>query len=843
MISFLYYAGSPEAPPAQPLATPGTGVNPSTNPTRVVAPEPQLDDSESSFQQTIPAPISNPLTNPLEPGPMVFSPPPPSPPQPSPSPSPVPSPPPSPLPATILPSPSKPSPPPSPSPTAQNPPSVDELKAPKKKPPPPPSKSTSKKSSGDVSTTTIIIAVASGVGGLIAIVIITSIWCSCRKNKKAATNAAGKQGGGDIEAGSMHMNGHDSKYYSSDMEHHLSAADVYKSELRAQQYQQQQYQQVQQQQSARVMRTTSVKSQPVPVSLLEPSDVAKGSYGAPTMLNSTGPLAAGVSVVTGGAVIAVAATASAMTGGARSTGASPTKSKPTATASQSRSTISGTAMHAASNVTQEEQDHNDALLTWIGGQLSREKEMEMQQQQHRMAVTGSTGAAIQKVPTLASRRQQQVGQKTTGITNPSPSRARFDDVSAYAIDFDTLHMGRNIGEGSFGKVYLTVWNETPVAVKVLVDSSSALDRKLDDPMRLRRLAAPVLDKLAEEAGLMASMRHPNIIQFMGIVSMPPCVVTEFCERGSLTDVLKRGRKGEPGALEALGWRLRLSMAADAAKGMLYLHARPQPIIHRDLKSPNLLVDSHWRVKVCDFNMSRIMEESGQGSSLAGTNPRWLAPELLSGEHATTYSDVFAFGVVLWELLTFELPWFKDNPWSVAHIVGNGGRLTIPNRWDLPGLDTNQFTRLDDYLDLMQRCWAQNPYDRPGFSEIIQDLKRMESSMPERIEEYRASPAPSSGGGSFSRAHSHRGSVPVVPVVQGPPSTSVPSAPSTVAPSGGTNRALVYPEYHNEFNDGNVYDDVTASMSSTAVAASMDHTGSFPQWLSRQGWGSSRPAGK
>ena len=827
----MYWTGSPEAPPASPSPTPVFVETPSPNPSLVEAPDPQLDDSGLFFPQ----PVSKPIPSP----PLVFSPPPPSPPPPQPSPVP------SPLPATILPSPTKPSPSPSPSPNANNPPSLDEVKAPKKKPPPPPppskNSSPSTKSSGSVSTTTIIIAVAAGVGGLIALVIITSIWCSCRKNKKAATAAtADKQGGGDIEAGGMHMNGHDSKYYSSDMEQKMSAADVYKSELRAQQFQQ-----LQQHQPARAARTASAKSQLVPLSVLDPSDLATGYSGAPTMLNTTGPLAAGVSTVTGGAVIAVAATASALSGGARSTGASPTKSRPTATASRSRSTMSEAAMPAASHVTQEEQEHNDALLTWIGGQLSREKEMEVQQMQHRMAVTGNTGAAIQKVPTLASRQQQQLGQRTT--MNPSPSRARFDDVSAYAIDFDTLHMGRNIGEGSFGKVYLAVWNETPVAVKVLVDSSSALDRKLDDPMRLRRLAAPVLDKLAEEAGLMASMRHPNIIQFMGIVSMPPCVVTEFCERGSLTDVLKKARKGVPGAVEALGWRLRLSMAADAAKGMLYLHARPQPIIHRDLKSPNLLVDSHWRVKVCDFNMSRIMEESGQGSSLAGTNPRWLAPELLSGEHATTYSDVFAFGVVLWELLTFELPWFKDNPWSVAHTVGNGGRLTIPNRWDLPGLDTNQFSRLDDYLDLMQRCWAQNPYDRPGFSEIIQDLKGMESSMPEGIEEYRASPAPSSGGGSFSRAHSHPNNVHAVPVVQGSPSISLPSAPSTVGPrggGGGANRALVYPEYHGDYNNGELYADVTASMSSTAVAASIDPTGSFPQWQSRPGgWGSRRPGEK
>jgi hypothetical protein len=170
------------------------------------------------------------------------------------------------------------------------------------------------------------------------------------------------------------------------------------------------------------------------------------------------------------------------------------------------------------------------------------------------------------------------------------------DVSAYAIDFDALHLGRRIGEGSFGKVYVATYHETQVAVKVLVDETTALDRGAD-AAALRNLSSPVMAALAQEAGLMASLRHPNIVQFMGMCTLPPCVVTEYCARGSLTDVLKAGRTGKPAAAADLSWRRRLGMALDAATGMLHLHARSPPIIHRDLKSPNLLVDVHWRVKV------------------------------------------------------------------------------------------------------------------------------------------------------------------------------------------------------------------------------------------------------
>lgn len=75
----------------------------------------------------------------------------------------------------------------------------------------------------------------------------------------------------------------------------------------------------------------------------------------------------------------------------------------------------------------------------------------------------------------------------------------------------------------------------------------------------------------------------------------------------------------------------------------YLHSCAPPIIHRDLKSANLLVDKHWRVRVCDFNLSRVMEDQAVLSSVAATNPRWLAPEILSGKGYTFSSDVYAFG--------------------------------------------------------------------------------------------------------------------------------------------------------------------------------------------------------
>jgi serine/threonine protein kinase len=144
--------------------------------------------------------------------------------------------------------------------------------------------------------------------------------------------------------------------------------------------------------------------------------------------------------------------------------------------------------------------------------------------------------------------------------------------------------------------------------------------------------------------MMASLRHPSIVMYLGVCLDPPAVVTEYCARGSLADVLKRARTS-PLLAAQLDWARRLNMALDAAKGMLYLHSCAPPIIHRDLKSANLLVDRHWRVRVCDFNLSRVLEDSAVLSSVAATNPRWLAPEILSGKGYTFASDVYSFGWV------------------------------------------------------------------------------------------------------------------------------------------------------------------------------------------------------
>ncbi|EFN55391.1 hypothetical protein CHLNCDRAFT_12761, partial [Chlorella variabilis] len=174
-------------------------------------------------------------------------------------------------------------------------------------------------------------------------------------------------------------------------------------------------------------------------------------------------------------------------------------------------------------------------------------------------------------------------------------------------------------------------------------------------------------QLEKEAGIMSKLRHTNCCLYMGACLEPPCLLMEYCARRSVDNLLAQGLKDKKAARQ-LSWPRLLSMASDAAKGMVYLHTRQPAVYHRDLKSANLLVTSQWQVKVADFNLSRALEPHDFMSSLCIQNPRWLAPEVLAGEDGGLPADVWAFGTVLWELMTWRAPFEGANPYQIINIV-------------------------------------------------------------------------------------------------------------------------------------------------------------------------------
>ncbi|BAT85819.1 Serine/threonine-protein kinase [Vigna angularis] len=283
--------------------------------------------------------------------------------------------------------------------------------------------------------------------------------------------------------------------------------------------------------------------------------------------------------------------------------------------------------------------------------------------------------------------------ETRLMISSKPSREFSVDMEDLDIPWTDLVLKGRIGSGSFGTVHQAEWNGSEVAVKILMEQDFAGER---------------FQEFLREVAIMKSLRHPNIVLLMGAVTKPPnlSIVTEYLSRGSLYRLLHK-----PGATEMLDERRRISMAYDVAKGMNYLHKRNPPIVHRDLKSPNLLVDKKYTVKVSDFGLSRLKANTFLSSKSAAGTPEWMAPEVLRDEPSNEKSDVYSFGVILWELATLQQPWSNLNPPQVVAAVGfKGKRLEIPR-------DLNP-----QIASIIEACWANEPWKRPSFSSIMDSLK-------------------------------------------------------------------------------------------------------------------------
>lgn len=204
----------------------------------------------------------------------------------------------------------------------------------------------------------------------------------------------------------------------------------------------------------------------------------------------------------------------------------------------------------------------------------------------------------------------------------------------WAIDYRALRFGPRIGIGNAGEVFRGSYKGRTVAIKKLLGSWVR-----DDAMVAR---------FREEILLMSTMNHTHVLLFLGAVldreAGNICLVTEFCERGTLHDLL---RSGAP-----LSWRQRLKIARDTALGMDYVHSRAG-VIQRDLKSTNLLVTASYDVKIADFGLSRT-NAPGHMHTFCGT-PANMAPEIVRQEPYDEKADVFSFAIVMWELLTREEP--------------------------------------------------------------------------------------------------------------------------------------------------------------------------------------------
>lgn len=305
--------------------------------------------------------------------------------------------------------------------------------------------------------------------------------------------------------------------------------------------------------------------------------------------------------------------------------------------------------------------------------------------------TAASGHALSMFNAYRTNSASSSGSTSSSTLN----KLDFEnDCLDYEILWEDLAICEQIGQGSCGVVYHALWYGSDVAVKVFSNQEYSGD---------------IILSFRQEISMMKRLRHPNVLLFMGAVASPdrPCIVTEFLPRGSLFGLLQRNAP-------KLDWRKRIQMALDIALGVNYLHHFSPPIIHRDLKSSNLLVDRNWKLKVGDFGSSRFKHETHLTTRTGRGTPQWMAPEVLRNEPSDEKSDVYSYGVVLWELATLKIPWENHSPIQVVSAVGYmDQRLEIPKNVD------------PQWASIIESCWHSDPPCRPTFQELLDKLKDLQ----------------------------------------------------------------------------------------------------------------------
>mmetsp|Transcript_19352 Transcript_19352/g.48749 ORF Transcript_19352/g.48749 Transcript_19352/m.48749 type:complete len:494 (+) Transcript_19352:173-1654(+) len=306
----------------------------------------------------------------------------------------------------------------------------------------------------------------------------------------------------------------------------------------------------------------------------------------------------------------------------------------------------------------------------------------------------------------------------------------FENELEWEVDPSNINIGTVIGRGEFGTVYSARWHNTLVAVKVLKSTS--------------KLA---VEELKSELNALRKAHHPHTMQFLGACTKqtPYMLVTELMSGGSLQDAFQLMNFQLP-------LRRGLEIALDAARGMNYLHTRkPSPIIHRDLKPGNFmiggsvysskssLVQNTGVVKIADFGLSKTLptslanhDDQYKMTGETGTY-RYMAPEVFRHEPYNRKVDVYSFAMICYYLFSGIPPMHDQHAARAAQLAALHSKRPMwpaQSRWG---------TKIPDALkELVEKCWAADPEDRPSFIDICVELEGIVKKLPNDVPETAAS---------------------------------------------------------------------------------------------------------
>ena len=258
----------------------------------------------------------------------------------------------------------------------------------------------------------------------------------------------------------------------------------------------------------------------------------------------------------------------------------------------------------------------------------------------------------------------------------------------YFVNFEEItNIEYKVGQGGFSEVFLGKWQGNRVAIKKLTH------KKICD--------SDILQKFINEINIISSLRHPNIVLYMGAAVDKDnyYMILEYLPQGSLFDLIhKEKRYLEEGQ--------KIKIANDIAIAIKYLHNKN--IVHCDLKSSNILLDGNLNIKLGDFGLSRFLTNSSKEKNHGriGT-PHWMAPEILKGGKYEPSADVFSYGMILWELLTYRIPYHNIDPNQIVNLITKEKKIVqVPDEGNLL------------LRTISEACIQYDPKARPTMDKIL-----------------------------------------------------------------------------------------------------------------------------